>query len=122
MIGVGRRGCASLVSARPTSAGDEAGEGGDPAAEDEPRHGRADHHLALMAEQLAAPVGGLRHLAAQALDGDAEVGPIGLYGAADLLRGASGHRAASSRSTAVVGVAGCGAVSVALISCASSIA
>jgi hypothetical protein len=75
-----------------------------------------------VAAQLPAPVGGLGDLAAQALDRDPELGAVGLDGAPDLLRGAGGAPVRASVRSTAVGVAGCGAVSVALMSCASSMA
>src|SRR3954453_10914105 len=142
--GARRRGCAAagvpgffngpLVHPRGAAAGEQAGHRGDAATHDEARHGRADDHLALVRAQLAAPVRGPDDLAAQLLHRDPELGAVGLDRAADLLRGAllrGAHRRAScgiAGSGACTapggpsGVAGCGAVSVALISCASSIA
>ena len=114
-------------SALSGAAREQAGERCDAAADDEPGDGRADDHLALVRAQLPAPVGGLRDLAAELLDGDAELGAVGLDRAPDLLRRAlRAHRASTfegpAGSTPVPGVAGCGAVMVALISWASSIA
>ena len=66
-----------------------------------PGDGRADDHLALVRAQLAAPVGRLRDLAAQLLDGDAELGAVGLDRAPDLLRRAlRAHRASTFDGTA----------------------
>src|SRR3954452_25404649 len=103
-----------LVTGGPT-AGQEAGEGGDAAAEHEARDRGADHHLALVLTQLGAPVGGLDDLAAQLLHRDRQVGAVGLDGTPDLVRGAlAAHRASTSdadgAATAPDGVAGCGDV------------
>src|SRR5829696_4423930 len=121
------RGINHLVAVA-AAAADEAGERGDAAAEDEPRHGRSDQHLPAVLVDLLAPVGDLGHLGAQALDGEAELGAVRLDGAPDLLRRARRrHQCATSPGawrapTAPLGVAAGSPVSVPLISCASSIA
>ena len=74
-----------VVSVVPAAA-HQAGERGDPAAEHEARDGGADQHLLAVLVELLAPVGDLGHLGAQALDGDAELGAVGLDRAPDLLR------------------------------------
>src|SRR3954469_17076257 len=122
MIGVGWRGCPPLNSVTPgrTPARQQAGEGGDPDADDEARDGRADDHLALVRAQLCLPVRRLDDLAAQLLDGDRQLGAVGLDRLPDLFRASLGQFTFST--TPVAGVAGCESVIVALISLPSSIA
>ena len=64
----------------------QTGERGDAAAEHEPGHGGADQDLLAALVDLLAPVGDLGHLGAQAVDGEPELGAVGLDRAADLLR------------------------------------
>ena len=107
----------------------------DAAAEHEARHGGADQHLLLVVAQVPAPVGDLGDLAAQPLDGEAELGAVGLDRAPDLLRcpylghqlrDASAARDAgsegSTRPPAPIGLAGREDSMVCLISWASSMA
>ena len=86
---------ARATAGRLVVAGDAAplsspGQRADPAAEHEARDGGADQDLLLVVAQVLAPVGDLGDLAAQALDGQAELGAVGLDRAPDLLRCAGG--------------------------------
>ena len=127
--GDGRRQVPLVVVA---AAAHEPGERGDAAAQHEARDGRADQDLLAVLVDLLAPVGDLGHLGAQAVDGHAELGAVGLDRAADLLRrarpghqrlpsdgaGAGAWRAPTGPTASPAGEA----VSVPLISWASSIA
>src|SRR3954465_6166796 len=73
-------------------AAEEPADGGDPAADDEAGHGRADDDLLLVLHELAAPVGQDRDLVAQALDRCAELLAVGLDRGADLLGRARRHQ------------------------------
>src|SRR6478609_6568382 len=124
MIGWGGGAATALVVApRASPAGQQTGHRGDPAADDEARHGGADDHFTLMRAQLRAPIGRLDDLAAQLLDRHRELRAVGLDRLPDLFRGALAHFVSAFAGTVgPVGVAGCGSVRVARISWASSIA
>src|SRR3954453_18604269 len=77
---------------RPLPAAEEAADGGDPAAQHEPGDRRADHHVALVAHDVLAPVRGLGELGAQVLERAAELLAVGLDGGADLVWGALRHQ------------------------------
>ena len=105
------------------------GERGDAAAEHEAGHRGADQDLLAVLVDLLAPVGDLGDLGAQALDGQPELGAVGLDRAPDLLRRArwrpsalAPRRRRLARADRADGVPAGEAVSVPLISCASSIA
>src|SRR5690606_8574923 len=66
----------------------EAGDPGDPAADHEARDRGADEDLALVLDDVRAPVGDAVDLAAQAADRLAQLDPVLLDVAPDLLRGA----------------------------------
>src|SRR3954452_20550323 len=82
---------------------EDAGEGGDAAADHEAGHGGADQHLLAVTRELRAPVRELVDLALQVVDRVLELLPGRLDRCADLLGGAAGghQRRASSMAARV---------------------
>src|SRR3954465_453990 len=75
---------------------EDAGEGGDAAADHEAGHGGADQHLLAVTRELRAPVRELVDLALQVVDRVLELLPGRLHRHADLLGGAPGHQGRAS--------------------------
>src|SRR3954463_14354477 len=75
---------------------EDAGEGGDAAADHEAGHGRADQHLLAVTRELRAPVRELVDLALQVVDRVLELLAGHLDRRADLLGGAAGHQRRAS--------------------------
>src|SRR3954465_14055869 len=75
---------------------EDAGEGGDAAADHEAGHGGADQHLLAVTRELRAPVRELVDLALQVVDRVLELLPGLLDGGADLLGRAAGHQRRAS--------------------------
>src|SRR3954453_1436348 len=74
-----------VATGSPKSAtAEESREAGDPAADDEARHRRADDHLLLVALDVLAPVGGLDDLGTQCVQRALELHAVGLDRVADL--------------------------------------
>ena len=91
------RGCAGGPSSRPVIAAM-------PPPSTKPATAAPIMHLLLVVAQVLAPVGGLGDLAAQPLDGEAELGAVGLDRAPDLLRCACvGHQLPRLRARGGVG-------------------
>src|SRR4051795_10106148 len=75
---------------------EDAGEGGDAAADHEAGHGRADQHLLAVTRQLRAPVRELVDLALQVVDRVLQLLAGRLDRRADLLGGTAGHQRRAS--------------------------